>query len=296
MAFKLREVSLPILPPSSPDLRILHFSDLHLTPSRRREIRDIQSWAELKPDLVISTGDFLAHKDAVGTVINALGDLLRVPGLYVFGSNDYYEPRFKNPLRFFRKDDGTRKLGNPLPFKDLDSRLQKFGWKNLNSSKVFLKVRGITIEARGTDDAHLNRDNYSLVSGTRSEEAQLSIGITHAPYKRILDAMSQDNVDLIFAGHTHGGQIRIPWIGGSRSLTTNCDLPNWRSRGLTRFGSEPWLHISAGMGFSPFAPIRIFCPTEASLVRLTSFYFEDFSSNLKISEQTSGLQSKSKNQ
>jgi predicted MPP superfamily phosphohydrolase len=218
--------------------------------------------------LVISTGDFLAHKDAVNTVINALGDLLRIPGLYVFGSNDYFGPRFKNPLRYLRKDDGTRKLGNALPTEELDSRLQSFGWQNLNSSKALLKVGGITIEARGTDDAHLNRDNYSLVSGSRSEEAQLSIGITHAPYKSVLDAMSLDRLDLIFAGHTHGGQVRIPWIGGSRSITTNCDLPNWRSRGLTRFGSEPWLHVSAGMGTSPFAPFRISCPPEVSILNI----------------------------
>ena len=269
MTFKLREVSLPILPTDSPDLRILHFSDLHLTPTRRTEIRDIQSWSALEPDLVISTGDFLAHKDAVDTVINALGDLLQLPGLYVFGSNDYYEPRFKNPLRYLRKDDRTRKLGNPLPFRDLDSRLQSFGWKNLNTSKIFLNVRGIRIEARGTDDAHLNRDKYSLVSGARSKEANFSIGITHAPYKRVLDAMSKDHVDLIFAGHTHGGQVRIPWFGGTRSLTTNCDLPNWRSRGLTRLGSEPWLHISAGMGYSPLTPFRVLAPPECTILTLT---------------------------
>ena len=234
-------------------------------------MRDIKSWSELQPDLVISTGDFLAHKDSVDTVINALGDLLQLPGLYVFGSNDYYEPRFKNPLRYLLKDDGTRKLGEPLPFEELDSRLQRFGWKNLNSSKVMLKVRGITIEARGTDDAHLNRDKYSLVSGLRSQAADLSIGITHAPYKRVLEAMSKDNVDLIFAGHTHGGQIRIPWFGGTRSLTTNCDLPNWRSRGLTRFGSEPWLQVSAGMGHNPLTPFRLFSIPEVSFLTLCQF-------------------------
>jgi predicted MPP superfamily phosphohydrolase len=85
-----------------------------------------------------------------------------------------------------------------------------------------------------------------------------------------LDAMSRDHVDLIFAGHTHGGQVRIPWFGGTRSLTTNCDLPNWRSRGLTRFGSEPWLHVSAGMGTSPFAPIRILSKPEFTLITAVS--------------------------
>jgi len=81
--------------------------------------------------------------------------------------------------------------------------------------------------------------------------------------------MAQDEIDLIFAGHTHGGQVRMPWFGGSRSLTTNCDLPNWRSRGLTKIDSQPYLNVSAGMGYSPYAPFRIFCPSEVSLFHLT---------------------------
>jgi predicted MPP superfamily phosphohydrolase len=80
--------------------------------------------------------------------------------------------------------------------------------------------------------------------------------------------MGQDALDLIFAGHTHGGQVRLPWFGGSRSLTTNCDLPNWRSRGLTRVVDEPWLHVSAGMGYNPYLPIRLFCKSEASIISL----------------------------
>ena len=268
MAFQLREVNLPILPKGSPELRVLHFSDLHLTPRRKREIADIRSWAELKPDLVISTGDFLGHKDAINTALYALEPLLDIPGLYVFGSNDYYGPRFKNPLSYLKKDDGTRVLGERLKTEDLDVRLQARGWKNLNTAKMRIKVKGISIEARGTDDAHLELDDYSLVSGARDEEVDLSIGVTHAPYKRVLDAMASDKLDLIFAGHTHGGQVRVPWFGGTRSLTTNCDLPNWRSRGLTKFGSEPYLHVSAGMGYSPFAPIRFLCPSEVSLITL----------------------------
>ena len=108
MGYQRREVSVPILPSGSRDIRILHFSDLHLTPRRKGEIADIKSWATLKPDLVISTGDFLAHPDAIETALNALAGLLDTPGLYVFGSNDYYAPRFKNPLSYLQKDDGTR--------------------------------------------------------------------------------------------------------------------------------------------------------------------------------------------
>jgi len=270
MAYKVRRSTLPLLPMGSRDIKVLHFSDLHLTPNKKREIADIKSFAELKPDLVISTGDFLAHKDAVKVALNALDQLLDLPGLFVFGSNDYYAPQFKNPLSYLRKDNGERKLGNKLPWQSLQKQLVKRGWQDLNHNKVKLKVNGVVIEARGTDDAHLELDDYRKVEGKVSKAADLAIGVTHAPYERVLAAMAQDKLDLIFAGHTHGGQIRLPWFGGSKSLTTNCDLENWRSRGVTKVNNEPWLNVSAGMGMSPFAPIRFACPPEVSLITLTA--------------------------
>jgi len=266
MAYQLRQVSLPLLPSGARDIRILHFSDLHLTPARKREIADIKSWAALKPDLVISTGDFLAHRDGVEVALNALNELLDLPGLYVFGSNDYYGPRFKNPLSYLKSDNGERRVGEKLPIEQFDSELKKRGWINLNNSRSTIGINGITIDVRGTDDAHLELDDYKKVVGSPSGD--VSIGVTHAPYKRVLDAMGQDGLDLIFAGHTHGGQVRFPWFGGSRSLTTNCDLPNWRSRGLTKENSNPWLHVSAGMGTNPKLPIRFFSPRETTILTL----------------------------
>ena len=268
MAYQLRQESLPLLPSGTGQIRILHFSDLHLTPSRKREIADIKSWAALKPDLVISTGDFLAHRDGVEVALNALNELLDIPGLYVFGSNDYYGPRFKNPLSYLKSDDGERRVGEKLPIEQFDSELKRRGWINLNNSRSTIGINGITIDVRGTDDAHLELDDYQKVAGSPSGD--ISIGVTHAPYKRVLDAMEQDGLDLIFAGHTHGGQVRMPWFGGSKSLTTNCDLPNWRSRGLTKIDNQSYLNVSAGMGYSPFAPFRIFCPSEVSLITLTT--------------------------
>jgi predicted MPP superfamily phosphohydrolase len=270
MAYKVRNAILPLLPKGARDIRVLHFSDLHLTPNKKREIADIKSFAQLKPDLVISTGDFLAHKDSVKTVIAALDELLDLPGLFVFGSNDYYAPQFKNPLSYLRRDNGVRKLGNKLPWQSLKKQLVKRGWQDLNHNKIKLKVNGVVIEARGTDDAHLELDDYRKVEGKVSKAVDLAIGVTHAPYERIIAAMAQDKLNLIFAGHTHGGQIRLPWFGGSKSLTTNCDLENWRSRGVTKVNDEPWLNVSAGMGMSPFAPIRFACPPEVSLITLTA--------------------------
>lgn len=267
MSYVLREAQIPILPKGHAPIRVLHFSDLHLTPSRKTEIADIKSFASLKPDLVISTGDFLAHMDAVPVVFEALKPLLDTPGLFVFGSNDYYAPKPKNPLKYLLPDHGERVHGEDLPWPELDLGLQARGWKNLNHHRASITINGTSIEARGTDDAHLEFDDYSLVAGA-PDACDIAIGVTHAPYMRILKGMAEDGLDAIFAGHTHGGQVRLPWIGGSRALTTNCDLPNWRARGLTKFGDEPYLHVSAGMGTSPFARIRIASPPEVSLVTL----------------------------
>jgi predicted MPP superfamily phosphohydrolase len=166
-----------------------------------------------------------------------------------------------------KKDSGERNLGEKLPIEEFDEGLQNRGWINLNNKRSSITINELTIDVRGTDDAHLELDRYEKVVGKKSGE--LSIGVTHAPYSRVLNAMGKDELDLIFAGHTHGGQVRMPWIGGSRSLTTNCDLPNWRSRGLTKVDNHPYLNVSAGMGYSPFARIRFLCPSEASIVTLT---------------------------
>ena len=267
---KLRQVELPIFKQGQ-SLRILHLSDLHLTPKQKNKISDLKELADLDPDLTIITGDFLAHQDSVPAVIDALGGLLQKPGFFVFGSNDYYAPTIKNPISYLFSDSSRSRLGAKLPWLKLQRELVKAGWLNLNQRKLTTSINGITIEARGTDDAHLKRDDYEAVSGKRNPDAQLSIGVTHAPYVRLLDAMHKDNLDLIIAGHTHGGQVRLPlpnFLGGSRALTTNCDLPNWRARGLSKVADQPWLHVSAGVGTSPFAPFRLASPPEATLITL----------------------------
>jgi predicted MPP superfamily phosphohydrolase len=270
MDFHIRQISLPVLPEGRAPIRVLHFSDIHLTPKQDHTIEFIRSWVDLNPDLVISTGDHITDARSIPLLEEALGPILKKPGFYVFGSNDYFRPRFKNPFRYLLPDRGKRIHGEELPIRDLEASLGRYGWRNAANAKIETVVNGVSLEVRGTDDAHLNRDDYSLVSGIRGN-VDLSLGITHAPYSRLLTSMSEDRVDLIFSGHTHGGQIRIPWLGRTRSLITNCDLPNWRSRGLTRQPDGAWLHVSAGLGQSPFFPLRLWCPREITIMRLTPY-------------------------
>ena len=105
----------------------------------------------------------------------------------------------------------------------------------------------------------------------------LHLGVTHAPYRRVLDQMHADDVDLAIAGHTHGGQLALPFWG---ALVTNCDLDTRRAKGLHGWpGPRPdqpggagstWMHVSAGLGTSPYAPVRFACRPEATLLTLVA--------------------------
>jgi len=275
-AYTLRRVALPVLPPGSAPVRVLHLSDLHMTPAQGRKQEWLRSLASLEPDLVINTGDNLAHMRSVPVVLDALGDLLEVPGVFVLGSNDYFAPSVRNPARYLLPDDGQRNTHTPrLPSEELREGLRSRGWRDLSNRRDVLETAGLRFAFAGVDDPHLEYDDLATVAGRADPDADVRIAVAHAPYLRVLDAFARDGYDAIFAGHTHGGQICLP---GRGAIVTNCDLEPARAKGLHRHpaGSHPgdegssWLHVSAGLGTSPYAPARFACRPEASLVTLTS--------------------------
>lgn len=272
-AYTLREVTVPTLPPGSAPLRVLHLSDLHMTPGQTRKQAWLRDLARLAPDLVVTTGDFLGHRDAVAAVLAAYDGLLDAPGVFVLGSNDYFAPMLKNPLRYVLPDDGRRRTGVPLPWTDLAEALEDRGWVDLTNRVDTLEIHGTRVGFAGVDDAHLGYDRLDLVAGPADPTADLRLAVTHAPYLRVLDRFAADGYDAIIAGHTHGGQVCLPFYG---ALTTNCDLDHARAKGLhrhpaaSRLGDpgSAWLHVSAGLGTSPYARIRVACRPEATLLTL----------------------------
>lgn len=268
-AFTLRRVHVPVLPAGARPIRVLHISDLHMTPYQQAKQRWVSRLAGLEPDLVINTGDNLASYDAVPYVTTSLGRLLDVPGVFVWGSNDYFGPKFKNPLRYLKRQQHTpRPAGKMLPWDELQKAYQDAGWVELTDSRARLNIAGCEIEFRGTNDGHLELDQYDKVAGPADPAADVSFGVTHSPYRRLLDAMTEDGMDLIIAGHTHGGQVCVPGYG---ALVSNCDLDPAKAKGLSTYqsgGKRSFLHVSAGVGTSPYAPIRFACRPEATLLTL----------------------------
>ncbi len=279
--FALRHFTLAVLPAGAAPLRVLHLSDLHLVPRQRRKRAWLAGLAAVEPDVVVSTGDSLAHRSAVPAVLEAHGELLERPGVFVLGSNDYYEPHLKNPARYFLPNGGRKRmLGVRLPTQDLVQGFVSAGWLDLTNRRGTLEVGGHRLEFIGVDDPHLGLDRYDEVAGPADPAAALTVGVTHAPYRRVLDSMTADGAGLVLAGHTHGGQLCLPGVG---ALVTNCDLPRRQAKGVsqwpplheTRGVVEPGarrstLHVCAGLGTSPFTVVRFACRPEASLLTLTA--------------------------
>lgn len=278
-AFTLRRFVMPVLPPGSDPVKVLHLSDIHLLPRQRRKAAWVESLAELEPHAVINTGDNIAHPESIQPLMRALAPFRGLPGAFVLGSNDYFAPGRKNPMDYL-----LRKKAKPrtprLPTDVLISELSGAGWTDLTNTRGRMAVRGLDLELVGVDDPHLSYDRYDEVAGPADPSADLTVGVVHAPYTRVLDAMTADGAGLLIAGHTHGGQLAVPFYG---ALVTNCDLDTKRVKGVSRWWpgangipssqapqDAAWMHVSAGLGTSPYAPIRFCCRPEASLLTLTA--------------------------
>ncbi len=264
-AFTTRFRDVPVLAPGSDPIRVLHISDLHITPRQQRKIAWIRQLADLDPDLVVNTGDTLSALDAMPAVMDALEPLFAFPGVFVPGNNDYYAPTLKNPVRYFKPTDGPVTKGIPLPWPTLAAAMARAGWTDLTHVRTSLAAGGSKVAIAGTDDPHLHKARYELIAGPAERDADVRLGVTHSPEPHILAGFAADGYDLTLAGHTHGGQVRIPF---GPALVTNCGIERSRSRWLHRWENGMYFHISAGLGTNPFSPIRLCCRPEATLLTL----------------------------
>lgn len=281
--FTVRYEQVPVLDAGARSLTILHLSDLHMAPWQRQKQEWVRSLAALEPDLVVSTGDMLGHERGLAGLREALDSFRGVPGVFVHGSNDYFGPAPKNPLKYFAGPSGGARRQPDLDTAALEQYFtDELGWLSLNNEARAIEYRGSRIELFGVNDAHLGWDRLDRLTGSIDEMREnvgwqddpsgpeaVSIGVTHSPYQRVLNTFVTHGADVIFAGHTHGGQVRIP---GQPALVTNCDIPRDQAQGLSVWNHASraaYLNVSAGLGTSIYAPVRFSCPPEAVVVTLT---------------------------
>ena len=270
--YTVRRHALEVLPEGAEPIKVLHLSDLHMAPWQRRKQDWIASLADLRPDVVVNTGDNLGHRDGLDGLRVAFDPFADIPGVFVHGSNDVQGPSFRNPLLYFTGPSRHRPEVQLLDTAALDEFMSAgLGWTDLDDTATALDVNGVRVNAFGVDDPHRGWDDLDRAADAAAALApgDLTLGVAHAPYRRILDAFTDMGADLLLAGHTHGGQVRIPL--SSKALVANCDIPLDQARGLSAWshgGRTIPLNVSAGVGHSIFAPVRFACRPEVTLLTL----------------------------
>lgn len=274
--FTVRTVSAPALPAGSTPIRVLHISDAHMAPWQHRKQDWLASLAELEPDLIINTGDNLGHERGLDGIRRAFGPLASIPGVFVHGSNDVLAPSPRNPLKYFTGPSDRPEEPDFLDTEAMNAYFtDELGWTDLNNTAARLHLSGADVDFIGVSDAHRDWDRLDVLPdalaalGARDQATPL-LGVTHAPYQRVLNAYVDLGADAIFGGHTHGGQVCLPGFG---ALVANCDIPLKQAKGLSTWTHDARtvpLNVSAGCGHSIYAPVRFACRPEATLLTLTA--------------------------
>ena len=222
----------------------------------------------------MNTGDNLGHERGLEGIRAAFEPFAGTPGVFVHGSNDVHAPSPRNPFRYFMGPSARVAAAPKLDTEAMDRFFtDELGWADLNNGAASMTVAGSRIDLFGVDDAHRDWDDLDelppAIDGLGPRPADVPVlGVTHAPYQRVLNAFTDLGADAILGGHTHGGQVCIPGFG---AIVANCDIPLKQAKGLstwTHAGRSVPLNVSAGCGHSIYAPIRFACRPEATLLTL----------------------------
>ncbi|GAB4073090.1 metallophosphoesterase [Barrientosiimonas marina] len=243
--FKLKEVFLSSGKlPKGEMLSVLQISDLHdhvFGPDNKQLIRTVK---QADPDLIVLTGDLIDRKTtSFSNVLSLIDQLIAI------NKHIYFVP-------------GNHEWGNNRTNAFLSS-LYARGITILANRNVQLTKRGLTVNLAGTDDPATERDNLDdAFCGLTS--SHYTILLAHAP--EIVTIADSIPADLILSGHTHGGQVRFPFIGAL--VAPGQGVYPKLDKGTYQLGPEQYVYIDSGLGTTRL-PIRFLNQSQLSLVTIT---------------------------
>jgi predicted MPP superfamily phosphohydrolase len=259
--YRSTRYQLELLHGDAAPLRILHLSDIHHLRSDGAKERFLAALP--RPDVCVVTGDIVGEPEAVESAVAALRPVRgRLASWFVLGSNDYYAPRPLNYAAYFLWSRHRHRPGIRGRSDDLVAQLEADGWVHLQNRRTSLASDGTRLEVVGMDDPHIER--HDLRIAPRREPDSVGVAVVHSPEP--VPELAGLGYDLILTGHTHGGQVRLPFIG---AVVTNSTLPTKLAMGLSRLG-RTLLHVSPGLGTSKYAPFRFLCRPEATILDLVA--------------------------
>jgi predicted MPP superfamily phosphohydrolase len=232
-----KELRLPKLPSELDGLRIAHLSDLHMLGDVTEDFyaQVVQATNSLEPDLVCITGDILEKHHCLPWIGNTLGKLQARHG------------------KFFILGNHELRLSDVTP---LRSALTAAGLTDLGSRVERVSVNGTSVLLAGNELPW-----FGTAPILNLERGTLNVLLSHTPDQ--LPWARARGFDLMLAGHNHGGQIRLPWLGALISPSWY----GWRYAGGLYHEPPTLLHVSRGIAAKH--PIRLNCPPELALLVLT---------------------------
>lgn len=262
-SYTVRRVKLPAAVTRLPPLKLLHITDTHFNGHDDRLLRFLEGLTEEEFDLVAYTGDIIHHKGGLASLRRMVGMFRpRLGSFAVLAGHDYvHVGTVESYLKLLlpRRPNGRRPT-NPVgeikdALRDADVHLLQ------DTHHVLETGKGRPLAIVGLKDAYLYRPSVRHALEKLPRDTPV-LALAHSP--DVLPALAQRGADVALFGHTHGGQIRLPFLG---ALVTRTDLPRRAARGVFRLG-RTIASVSAGLGTAPAYPVRLLCPPEAVIVEI----------------------------
>ncbi len=264
--FQINRVNMSAKGPLPRPLTILHVSDFHFGEGDHFRLRFLQDLHKTPVDMVVATGDLIDDNSGIEHCVNALKGFQTTLGVFaVFGAHDHWDTRFWNVVKDL--SIGGYRKGRPNDFDRLKRELEAAGIVCLHNA-----AWRVSLAAIGSADAELWMAGVDdLFVGLADFDKALDDAPPNA-FKVLLSHTVEDprdmaalGVNVVFAGHSHGGQVRLPLFG---PVITRSSLARKYASGLFEVDGTLF-HISRGIGTGKWTEFRFLCPPEATYIRLT---------------------------